>query len=137
MSIRIPVLRVADASVKFSTIAPGGFRILAALDSATKVLGFDLILTSGTDSHAAGKHPIGEAYDVSVKGLAIPVIAKAQRFLRQTLGERFTVLYEVPLTPTDPGEAALAFVNPRATGKHLHLQVRKGTTYPPDLPVAR
>lgn len=135
MSTRIPVVRIADRTVAFATIAPGGFRILAALDGLTKVLGFDVVITSGTDSHPAGRHPVGEAYDVSVKGWAVPVIGKAQRYLRQTLGERFTVLYEVPSAPTEPTEAALAFVNGRATGKHLHVQVRKGTTYPPEEPI--
>ena len=127
---RIPVLKTAPG-VKFAKIEPAGFRILAALDGLTKVLGFDLTITSGTDSHTTGRHPTGEAYDVSVKGWAVAVIARALSVLRRTLGERFTVLYEVPLTPTDPAEAALAYVNTHATGKHLHIQPKKGTVYPP------
>lgn len=134
MSQRIPVLR-ARSGVTFKTIAPGGFRILAALDGLSKVLGSDVWITSGTDSHMMGRHPTGEAFDVSVKEWPVPVIDKAVRYLRQILGDRFTILYETPSTPTDPAEAALAYVNARATGKHVHAQVRKGTTYPPVEPV--
>ena len=132
---RIPVLRHRP-DVRFNKIAPAGFRILAALDKATKVIGFDLEITSGTDSHTSGQHPLGQAYDVSVKGMTIPVIARLKKFLQQELGERFTVLYEVPDLVTDADEALIAYVNPDASGKHLHLQVRKGTVYPPTTNVA-
>lgn len=130
----IPCLRVGQG-VKFDHIAPAGFRILAALDGATKVLSADLEITSGTDSHAAGRHPAGEAYDVSVKGFTVPQVVKVRRFLMQTLGGRFTVLYETPVRPSDPDLLAIAFVNPDATGPHLHLQPVKGTVWPPEEPV--
>jgi len=131
----VPVLR-HRVTVGFATIAPGGFRILAALDGATRVMARDLEISSGTDSHTTGRHPLGEAYDVSVKGLTIAEIDRLRRYLMQTLGKRFTVLYEVPAPPTDPQEAAIASVNSQATGKHLHVQVRRGTTFPPTERVA-
>src|SRR3990167_5252773 len=130
MSLLVPVLRARDTA-RFSRIAPGGFRILAAFDGATKILGRDLELTSGTDSHSSGRHPLGEAYDLSVEGLTIAEIEKLKDYLARTLGPRFTVLYEVPTRPSDPMEADLAYVNSRATGKHLHAQVKKSTVYPP------
>ena len=126
----VPVLRTRR-SVRFAQIAPGGFRLLAALDGATKTMGRDLEITCGTDSHTSGRHPDGEAYDVSVTGLTVAEIARLRSHLQVTLGKRFTVLYEVPVSPTDPAEAAIAYVNPKATGKHLHLQVRRVTAYPP------
>jgi hypothetical protein len=132
----IPVLRCA-AGVQFAVIAPGGFRMLAALDGLSKVLGRDVWLTSGTDRHRAGRHPTGEAYDVRVTGWTVPMIAKALQFLRQTLGARFTVLYEVTTAQgLDDTERAIATVNLHATARHLHLQVKRATIYPPIEPVA-
>lgn len=126
----IPVLR-CKPGVAFDRIAPGGFRILRALDGATLVIGTDLWITSGTDSHATGRHPHGEAYDVSVKNLSIPVILRLRTYLLQVLGQQFTVLYETPTRPDDPALAAIAYVNGDATGPHLHVQVKKGIEYPP------
>lgn len=126
----LPVVRVRPG-VKFDIIAPAGFRILAAIDSGSKYLGGDLWITSGTDSHAAGRHLTGEAYDVSIKDLPTTVMLKLKRYLEQNLGERFTVLYEVPTLPDDPVLASIAFVNPDATAPHLHIQPRKNTVYPP------
>lgn len=134
MATLIPVLR-HNPGVLFDRIAPGGFRILAALDGLVKVLGQDIYITSATDSHRIGAHPRGEAYDIGVKRWTLPMIEKALRFLRQTLGERFYSQYEVPITPTDAAEVALAVVNPQATGPHLHVQVRKGLVYPPEAQV--
>lgn len=131
MSAAIPVLR-AEPDVEFRRIAPGGFRILAALDHATSVLGRDLVITSGTDSHGAGRHPVGEAFDVRTRDLDVPSIVRLLRVVQDGLGPRFTVLYETPVPPTDPILARFATVNPHATGEHLHAQVRKGTKYPPE-----
>jgi hypothetical protein len=51
--------------------------------------------------------------------------------LVQLLGPLFTVLYETPATPSDAKLGEFAYVNPKATGPHLHLQLKKGTVYPP------
>jgi hypothetical protein len=134
MSTTIPVVRTAPG-VAFAVIAPGGFRLLAAIDALTKVLGVDVTITAGTDHHTIGRHPAGEAYDLSVKGMAVPVVLKAKRFLEQTLGERFYVQYEAPLMPNDPQLQAIVVVNADATAPHLHCQVAKGTQYPPATPV--
>lgn len=128
--MNIPILR-ARAGVAFTIIRPGGFRILAALDQATKMLAHDLTITAATDSHTTGRHASGEAYDVSVAVLTIPQILQVKRFLAHTLGDRFTVLYETPTVPTDPQLVTIATINGDATGPHLHIQVRKGTEYPP------
>lgn len=127
---QIPVVR-CKKGVQFAVIAPGGMRILAAIDGLSKVLGQDVWITAGTNDHSKGRHPIGEAYDVSVQGWMPAVIVRAVDHLRHVLGERFTVLYETPTTPADPALARVATVNPLATAPHLHLQVRFETHYPP------
>jgi len=125
----IPVLRATpDVTLK---PAPGGFRILAALDAATKVLGRDLTLTAGANDHTSGRHPLGEAYDVRTRDLSTPELLRLVEFLGRVLGERFYVSYEVPARPQDAALAAIAVVNPDASGPHLHIQVRRGTEYPP------
>lgn len=136
MSASVPVLR-AKPGVTFAPIEPAGFRILAAIDNLSRVLGLDIWITSGSDSHPPGDpHTTGEAYDVSVKDWTVPVTLKAITFLRQVLGERFTILYECPSAPSDPQLLAIAYVNGQATGCHLHVQRKKGMVYPPDQPVA-
>lgn len=123
----------AHPSVQFATIAPAGFRILSAIDQAAQHCGVDLELTSGTDSHQApDPHASGEAFDVSVRGLTPPQIVNVCASLVSTLGPLFTVLYEVPALPTEPMLRAVAYVNQKATGQHLHIQKRKGLgLFPP------
>ena len=122
--------------VRFDHIAPAGFRILSALDQATDACQTDLAITSGTDSHTAGAHPGGEAYDVSVLGLSADTIEAVYVFLKQTLGPLFTVLYEVPTSPSDPTLRPIAYINAAATGPHFHIQKGRGTTFPPAVVVA-
>lgn len=127
----MPCLRGDTAS--FARIQPAGFRILAALDTATRALGVDLEITCGTEDHAPDDpHSTGEAYDVRTRGLPVAMVLKVLAFLRQMLPEAyFTVLLETPQAFTDPALASAQYVNPHATGQHLHIQRRKGTTYPP------
>jgi len=119
-------------AASFDVIAPAGFRLLAALDRTAQQVGVDLMITSGTDSHAAGAHPTGEAYDVSVLGLSAQQIADVRGTLIAILGPLFTVLYEVPKVPSDPTLRPIAYVNVDATGPHLHVQRKKGTIFPPE-----
>lgn len=126
----IPVLRTAQG-VKFDVIAPAGFRIMAALDHATQVIGQDLTITAGTNDHATGRHTRGEAFDVRTKDLTVPTLVRLMQVLMAVLGPLFTVLYEVAEKPDDPALAAIAFINADASGPHLHIQPKKGTDYPP------
>lgn len=118
--------------VRFDRIRPAGFRILAALDRAAQECRTDLEITSGTDSHAAGAHPTGEAYDVSVQGLSAQQIWDVCASLSRILGPLFTVLYEVPAVPSDPTLRHIAYVNVSATGPHFHVQRKKNTVFPPE-----
>lgn len=125
------VLR-ARPSAQFARIAPAGFRILAALDGAAQQCQVDLEITCGTDSHAApDPHVTGEAYDVSVQTLTPAQIGAVHAYLQGRLGGGFTVLYERPDHPVDPRLNAIAYVNPKATGPHMHIQRKKGTVFPP------
>lgn len=137
MSSLVPVLRI-KAGFRWDVYAPAGFRILAALDGAAKnVVGADLELTAGTNDHTGGRHVLGEAFDVSVRGLTVQEILRLTRYLKQMLGERFTVLFECPTLPTDRDLASIAYVNGDATGQHLHIQVSKSVSiYPPEKPTA-
>jgi hypothetical protein len=126
----IPCLRHTK-DTEFERIAPGGFRILSALDHATQVIGRDLWITAGTNDHTTGRHPLGEAFDVRTKDLPGQTIVRLVQVLRATLGARFAVLYETPIAPKDPALLAIATVNPKASGEHVHVQVRKNTDYPP------
>lgn len=128
----LPCLRVKPGTT-FTTIAPGGFRLLAALDAATTVLGRDLTITAGTNDHTSGKHPIGEAYDVRAADLPDDVCVALIQFLRARVGSAFTVFYETrALTPTmSAALKSLTLVSPGASAPHIHLQVKKGTVWPP------
>jgi hypothetical protein len=132
MASLVPVVRAAPG-VRFDRIAPAGFRILAAFDGLSKRIDRDVLITSGTDSHTSGRHPLGEAFDLSVREWTPSMIVQAVAFLRLTLGARFTVLYEVPTSPQHPELQAIAFVNGNASGRHIHVQPVKGSTYPPDV----
>lgn len=127
----IPVLRGDEAT--FTRIQPAGFRILAALDNATRLLGTDLEIRCACEDHPPkDPHTLGEAYDVRVRGLSTDTILKLITYLRQLLvPEFFTVLLETPVPFSDPALADLQYLNPHATGPHLHIQRRKNTTYPP------
>lgn len=109
------VVRVKDG-VKFDKIAPGGFRILAAIDHISYVLNQDLTITSACDGEHSGPndpHHRGEAYDVRSHDLSNKdqVLALLNAALPI---DRFYCFIEAPGTDNE----------------HFHLQVKKGTVYP-------
>jgi|SRR5271154_6801431 len=111
------VVRVKDG-VLFSVIAPGGFRILSAIDRSAQSVIYDLVITSGTDGEHSGPndpHHRGEAYDIRTNDLGE---LDKQFILRQTMAylgtEQFYGFIEAPATDNE----------------HIHIQVKKGTKYP-------
>jgi len=119
----IPCLRV-KYGVSFAVIAPGGFRILAALEDAADKIAHDLTITSACDGVHSGPddpHHRGEAYDVRTKDLpdALLALSKIKDFLgipeAEQEGSRFFAWIE----------------NAGLDNEHIHVQVRKGTVYPP------
>ncbi len=104
--------------VLFTTIAPGGFRILEVISLAARMIGLDLCITSACDgvhSGPADPHHRGEAYDV-----------RSHDF---TLEQKDTVLacFNAQL----PNDQFYYFLeSPGTDNEHFHIQVKKGTIYP-------
>lgn len=111
------VVRV-KSNVLFTVIAAGGFRMLAAIDQAAAKFATDLTITSACDGEHSGPndpHHRGEAFDIRTHDLALArkqsLLDLVMSFLDQT---RFYGFIESPGTDNE----------------HIHIQVRKGTTYP-------
>jgi hypothetical protein len=109
------VIRVKPG-VEFTTIAPGGFAILAALETAAFTLEQDLWITSACDGEHSGPddpHHRGEAYDVR---------SHDQRDKKETLLCIMDVLHAKPF---------YGFLEDEGTdNEHFHIQVNKGASYP-------
>lgn len=105
--------------------------IVGMLTRAALVLRQSLVVTCGREAHAPDDpHTRGLALDVRADFDPIAVV-QFKAYAATTLGPEWTVLYECPSMPTDPTLAAIATVNPGATGPHCHVQPVKGTTWPP------
>ena len=128
---KIPVVRCAPGVDP--PLTPAGIRMLAAVDGACQAMGIDLTITSGRDSHMTGKHPEGLAWNLAAHGLTPSQLLRLRQLLMAKLGERFTVLIEAPArNGVDPMLVPYLYVNPDASGLHVHLQTKKGGgAYPP------
>jgi len=108
----------AKSGVLFTVIAPGGFRILSAIEQAAKALNCDLVITSGCDGEHSGTndpHHRGEAYDVRSHDMSPEQKDAVLARVMNVLGwEKFYGFLESPGTDNE----------------HFHVQVAKGTTYP-------
>lgn len=109
---------VCKSGVRVKAFTPALLRLLRGVwtvaQGCTDVS--DVVITSANDSahHAQSRHYTNEALDLRVHNFSSD--AARRRFvaaLRTELGPAFTVLYEGAGTPN----------------AHLHLQVRKNTTY--------
>lgn len=112
----IPVLRVKDG-VQFTIIAPGGFRILSTLNRIALDIDHDLTITSACDGAHSGPedpHHRGEAYDIRTHDLPDKqaTLMAIQTYLS---ADMFFAWIE------DAG----------GENEHIHVQVKKGTQYPP------
>ncbi len=119
---------------RWDTPTSAGTRILGVLDRAASVCRTNLEVASGTDGAHSGPddpHKRGLAFDVSVANLSTLLIVQLKTYLEQVLGPAFTVLFECPTRPVEPQLTAIAWVNPDATGRHFHIQPKKGTLWPP------
>lgn len=111
------VVRVKDG-VRFDVIAPGGFRILAAIEDACQKVGVDLVITSACDGEHSGPtdpHHRGEAYDVRSHDFTneqkVDILSEIMNYLGWI---HFYGFIEAPGTDTE----------------HFHFQVKKGTVFP-------
>jgi hypothetical protein len=109
---------LVKSNVLFTVIAPGGFRILSAIDQCAKKLG-DIRLTSACDGEHSGPgdpHHSGNAYDVGSHEFSAErkdlILAQVMNYLGW---DYFYGFLESPGTDNE----------------HFHFQVKKGTSYPP------
>jgi len=117
--------------VQFAQIAPGGFRILAALDAVARAAPFDLVITCGTDGHPpTDPHTLGKAYDVRTHDLTED---QKTALVRDVLLALQTDATDAPVE-TSGGLATKTFFgwieHPGELTEHCHVQVRKGITFP-------
>lgn len=112
------VVRIKDG-VQFSKIAPAGFRILAAIDNAAKLLKCDMVITSACDGEHSGPddpHHTGEAYDLRTHDF--PTVQFKMIVLNNIMQQLGWTYF-------------FGFVEAEGTEQeHIHLQRKKGTTYP-------
>ena len=121
--------------VRFTTIAPAGFRLLGAIERAARVVGVPLVITSacdGTHSGPADPHLVGEAYDLRTRTLTP---AQADAVLLAILGW----CRDDPDPPPAPVEGVprslatrnfFGFVEASGSmNEHIHVQRRKGRVY--------
>jgi hypothetical protein len=127
-----PILEFESTVQLKSPPTAAGSRILGTLERAGRTLGFNVLVTCGTEDHPPeDPHTLGEAFDVRTLNFTPAEIVTLLHWLQAELGEAFYCQYETPTAPRSAILAALAVVNPAATGEHLHVQRAKGTVYPP------
>lgn len=127
----IPCVRF-KSGVRVDPMTPALARIICNLDMAARIVGVELTVTCGRESHGAGDpHTLGKALDVRAADLTPEKIIQNYHYLQSVLGELFTVLYEVPTAPVNGALNNIAYVNADATAPHFHIQLKKGVEYPP------
>lgn len=127
---------LVKAGVAFTTIAPAGFRLLAAIERAARQLQLTLMITSACDGEHAGPHDPhhrGEAYDIRTRDLT-----EGQKDL--VLSAIITACNEtgapppflIPGVKRSLGTATFfGFLEaPRTVNEHIHVQLRQGRVYP-------
>lgn len=129
------VVRVKPG-VTFTTIAPAGFALLAAIERAARLCRVDIVITSACDgahSGPADPHQGGEAYDIRTHGYSDVVKDALLYHLLELLREPGEPLAQ----PVDTIPRSLAtsrffgFLEGAGTvGEHIHVQLRKGRVYP-------
>lgn len=136
-----PVIR-CQSDVRLS-FAPAGFIIASALVLAAKATGLAITITSGSENCGrlpTDPHMTGEAVDLGLGAYVVSDILALKAALElafsQLTDAPFTVLYERPNAPLDARLAQIAYINPKATGPHIHIQRAKGTTYLPTTKVS-
>ena len=109
---------LVKSNVLFSVIAPGGFRILSAIDRTAAALDCDLVITSACDGLHSGEldpHHRGEAYDIRSHDFSQEQKDRILAQIMTYLGwDRFYGFLESPGTDNE----------------HFHVQVARGKTYP-------
>jgi|SRR6267142_833567 len=108
-------LLLVKTGVQFTIISPGGFRILRALDVASKLLGYDITITSACDGEHSGPgdpHHLGRAYDIRCHDVP------DKQHLWITVANL--------LADVDPGKFYSFIEDIDTPNEHIHIQVRHG-----------
>ena len=122
--------------VRFSVIAPAGFRLLSAIEQASRKIGVTLTITSAVDGAHSGPddpHHRGEAYDLRCHDL--PEAVK-----HTVLATILAACSDDQIGPPHPvpgiqgGLASskfFGFIEAAGTdNEHIHVQLRQGRSYP-------
>ena len=122
--------------VLFTTIAPAGFRLLAAIEHAARWLHVDLTITSACDGAHSGPHDPhhrGEAYDVRCHDLPEDLKDTVVAMIMAGCSEGGEVP-PFPLASTPRSCATVLFFgfveSPGTPNEHIHVQLRNGRAYP-------
>lgn len=103
------------AGVQFTRIAPGGFRLLSAIESTARHLELDLTITCACEAHPPNDpHTRGVAFDLRSHDWDAATKDLVVNALRLELGAAFFVFLE----------------DPDGQNEHVHAQVRRGVAYP-------
>lgn len=117
-------LTTAD-EFRLEFVTPAGLRILSVLQQIASAQDRDLVLTAGTNGNHSGPgdpHTRGDAFDLRLLDRSPIQRQTLVGLIVAKLGPAFTVLYE------------MAEATPQTTEEHCHIQVKKGTVYPPQPP---
>lgn len=105
--------------------------MLAALEDASALIKVDLVVTCGREGHPpTDPHTRGQALDIRSRDLGEGQIWSVYDHLKRTLGPKWTVLYECKSKPKG-FLGSFAYVNPKASAAHFHVQPLKGTIWTP------
>lgn len=135
----IYTVSIKDDSIRFDPLTEAHAWMLAALVRVCQACAVTLEVTCAREGHPqSDPHTRGQALDLSVTHLSAPMIVRVYAQLQEILGPAWTVLLETP-DPIDPVRepqlVRIATLNRGATARHLHIQPRIGTVWPPVAPV--
>lgn len=119
------------AGCQTQIIAPSGIRILGALERTAQVLGHDLVITCGSDSHGPDDpHTKGQAFDVRSHDLTPAQKVTLLNAMMQALCGNAPDVVQ----PKDGGFVTQHFFgwleHAGEDTEHFHFQQRNGVVYP-------
>lgn len=122
--------------VQFTAIGAAGFRILAAIERAARVLRLTVVITSACDGVHSGPddpHHRGDAFDVRTHEWSDALTDGVVRFVINELSDAGAAgILPVPGIARSLATARFfAFVEKAGTpSEHIHVQLRHGCIYP-------
>lgn len=137
MPSQLPVAVVrTKPGVLFTTIAPAGFRLLGAIERAARAVRCELTITSACDGAHSGPddpHHRGEAYDVRSHDLPPGVkLLVLTEIMRACSADGAGPPQPVPGVASSCATLSFfGFIEAAGTdNEHIHVQLRRGRSYP-------